>query len=203
RPLVGIPRADDPRPFRPAEPPRPVDAVARGLRRIAEHVRHADDGSRLVEERLEAHPATLGSTWPCTSPRVIVTPSPTVAWPRSATWSPSSRNRRSTPPTASGSAPPRVSSTRLPSLPRVGPDTVPEARRSPVRRWAPFAVRWATCCGNRQYRPAKEVELMVVATSAPAGWRSTASVRSRAHGSARSRYGSGGGSCTGPAVRQS
>src|SRR3712207_7925021 len=48
------------------------------------------------------------------------------------------------------------SSRKEPVCPRAGPDTVPEAYRSPVRRAAPLTVRWASCCAGVQYMRSEE-----------------------------------------------
>ena len=140
---------------------------------------------------------------PAASPRVSSTPSPTSADARSTTSSPSSRNVRRGPGHRQRIGPARGSArSGCPRCPGSGPDTVPDASRSPVRRWAPLTVRWAICWGTVQYRPANVVRLTVSAATAPAGRRSTASRRSNAQSSSRRRYGSGGGSCAGPRTRQ-
>src|SRR5215472_230973 len=77
---------------------------------------------------------------PRTSPKLIRSPAGPGpgAVAVMTTSSPSSRNVRLVPSArSSGSAPPRVSSSRQPSCPRSGPLTVPEAYRSPVRTGAP------------------------------------------------------------------
>ena len=50
---------------------------------------------------------------------------------------------------STGSAPFQVSSRNEPRWSRLGPETVPEAYRSPVRSEAPLTVRWASCCAGR------------------------------------------------------
>src|SRR5438876_1214212 len=76
-----------------------------------------------------------------------------------------------------------------------GPDTVPDANRSPVRNGAPFTVACASCCGGVQYMPRKAG----CATTWPLSV--ICSDRSSPQGSAQSRYGSGGGSCRGGGTR--
>src|SRR6202012_2265615 len=53
--------------------------------------------------------------------------------------------------TVAVTSPHQVSSMNAPRWARPGPDTVPEANRSPVRVAAPPAVRWASICAGDQY----------------------------------------------------
>ena len=63
-----------------------------------------------------------------------------------------------------------------------GPDTVPEANRSPARKAAPLAVKWASCCAAVQYIwPNGGCE-----TTVP--FHSTRSPMSSPHGSCSRRY---------------
>src|SRR5581483_9899043 len=82
-----------------------------------------------------------------------------------------------------------------PRSPGDGPETVPEANRSPVRREAPFTVRWASIWSAVQYIVANGGR----DTTEP--FSATSIDRSRPQGSARRRYGSGAGSWAGPPTR--
>src|SRR5262249_7868601 len=89
---------------------------------------------------------------PRTSPKLMISP----PWPGAVapitTSSPSSRKARWLPsPSAIGSVPLRVSSSRQPSWSRAGPLTGPEACTSPVRPPAPPQVRCASSCAGVQY----------------------------------------------------
>ncbi len=78
-----------------------------------------------------------------------------------------------------GSCPFQLSSIRLPRASGSGPEIVPVASRSPVRRLAPFTVRCATCCAIDQYR----WRVFERATTVP--FSSTSSGMSYAQGSSR------------------
>src|ERR1700761_4827538 len=67
------------------------------------------------------------------------------------TVSPSWRKVLGSPLTVTGSAPPQVSSINAPRWARPGPETVPEANRSPVRVDAPFTVMCASIWAGDQY----------------------------------------------------
>ena len=87
------------------------------------------------------------------APHTVAETSPTTArrTSRGSTpLSPSSSQVLSLPSSRrSGCSPPQAISIRLPQPSRSGPDTVPVARRSPVRSAAPFDVRCATSCDSR------------------------------------------------------
>jgi hypothetical protein len=62
-----------------------------------------------------------------------------------------------------------------------GPDTVPEANRSPVLVGAPLTVRWASICAGDQYIAEYGGRL----TTSP--FHSTSRAMSRPHGGSRAR----------------
>src|SRR5690606_3780422 len=92
---------------------------------------------------------SAGSTVPVTSPSAIRPPLVPGATARTVTVSPSSRANRPSGP--NGSCQPLLSSRKEPSVPGPGPETVPEANRSPVRTEAPLLVRCASICAGLQY----------------------------------------------------
>ena len=128
---------------------------------------------------------------PTTSPNPIVVPRMPGALAGIVTVSPSSRNDRVLPSASSnGSAPFQLSSSATRCC-RSGPETVPEANRSPVRNEAPFDVIWAIICAGVQYMSRNRGR----DTTASFTWISSA--RSRLHACSRCvRYGGGGGSWT-------
>src|SRR5438270_1797773 len=133
---------------------------------------------------------------PVTSPRLSRPPPAAGAVAEIATVSPSSRNDRVEPSASvSGSAPFQVSSMSDPRWPGSGPDTVPEAKRSPARVEAPLTVMWASIWSAVQYIVANGGRDTTEPLSA------TSIDRSRPHGPLRRRYGSGAGSCAGPSTR--
>src|SRR5581483_7577158 len=88
------------------------------------------------------HGQRAGWILPVTSPRLRTPPPTAGAVADSVTVSPSSRNDRVAPSgSVSGSAPFQLSSIRDPRWSGDGPETVPEAKRSPVRSEAPLTVR--------------------------------------------------------------
>jgi hypothetical protein len=144
--LVETELAQEPRPG--PEPPleRRDDRIRLrdpGARRA--HAREAPGSIRAKQEdaRLVRVPDGADELHGTTRPRTSPSGSP-----RRTTSSPSSRNVRSLPSSSrTGSAPFRVSSIRLPSLPRSAPEIVPDAITSPARMLAPFTVACASCCG--------------------------------------------------------
>src|SRR5690606_31296759 len=96
----------------------------------------------------ESRPQRAGRTRPRTSPKPMRAPDVPGAVAEMVTSSPSSRNVRGSPLTVTGSFPPHVSSMKAPRWSLSGPETVPDANRSPVRADAPFTVMCASICAG-------------------------------------------------------
>ena len=109
------------------------------------------------------------------------------------TSSPSSRKPR-VPPSgrASGSRAVRRQLDQRPALAGLGPLTVPEAKRSPVRSDAPLTVMWASICAGVQY-----IERTAAGRRRGRSAGPPARGRAPTAGSASSRYGSGRGRAAG------
>ncbi len=170
---VGVGRQGHPAaPLDLVEEPTDAGGRARILGRRPQQLAR-DDLSHLPPSRPVGRDATrrAGSTRPVTSPSATVRPSGPGAPARIVTVSPSSNPSRRTAPSASStsSVQPQVSSSRLPRSRRVGPDTVPDANRSPVRSDAPLLVRCASCCAGVHRSPAAPGVATHRRTAAPAG----------------------------------
>src|SRR6185312_9198584 len=108
-------------------------------------------GPRIPREH--GRPEWIYLDWivPVTAPKPIRVPPWPGAVAVSTTVSPSARKVRVEPSArCSGSVPFQVSSISEPRWRGSGPETVPEAYRSPVRRLAPLLVRWASCWAGVQ-----------------------------------------------------
>ena len=94
---------------------------------------------------------------------------------------------------------------KLPSDPGVGPETVPEAKRSPGRTDAPLAVMWASCWAGVQYMSANDVradrERWETRSRIAADSSCTSRWRSNPHGSSVRRYAATGGTWVGGSTR--
>ncbi len=125
-----------------------LDRLIETIEWLAETARRRLEGQLYRAGRFPPAPGSSSAARGQDRPRAPRRARARPARPRSTTSSSSSRNVRVEPSASPiGCSPFRVSSMSEPSLPVLGPEIVPEAKRSPVAIDAPFTVACASCCG--------------------------------------------------------